>query len=197
MRLEDAKMKTFRETVLMFFVFLALSGIAYADDRDKGGGLEFEARLSSAQEVPENPSEAKAKIEVEFDKGFTKLEIELKVTDTVGFITRAHFHCAKPGENGPIIFGIFDPGPFPVPMNANSLKLEGILTNADLNPGQDCVPTTGRVINNLASLAFAMREGLIYANVHTIFRSGGEVRGQMIEVIDDDKHHKFHRDDKP
>jgi CHRD domain len=192
MRLEDAKMKTFRETVLMFFVFLALSGIAYADDRDKGGGLEFEARLSSAQEVPENPSEAKAKIEVEFDKGFTKLEIELKVTDTVGFITRAHFHCAKPGENGPIVFGIFDPGPFPVPMDVTSLELEGILKNADYT-GADCVPTTGRVVNNLASLAFAMREGLIYANVHTAFRPGGEVRGQMIEVIDDDKDHKFHR----
>jgi CHRD domain len=186
-------MKVVRETLLMFIFFIALSGVAYADDRDRDGGLAFEARLSSAQEVPENPSEAKAKIEVEFDKGFTKLEIELKVTDTMGFITRAHFHCAKPGENGPIIFGIFDPGPFPVPMNVTSLKLEGILTNADLNPNQDCVTPTGRVINNLASLAFAMREGLIYANVHTVFRGAGEVRGQMIEVIDDDKDHKFHR----
>jgi hypothetical protein len=182
-------MKTFRETLLMFIFFLALSGLAYADDRGKDGGLEFEARLSSAQEVPENPSEAKANIEVEFDKGFTELEIELNVRDTVGFITRAHFHCAKPGENGPIVFGIFDPGPFPVPMDVTSLKLEGILKNADYT-GADCVPTIGRVVNNLASLAFAMREGLIYANVHTAFRPGGEVRGQMIEVIDDDRDHK-------
>lgn len=190
-------MKTFLGTVLTFTIFLAFSGTAYTDDRDRDGGLAFEARLSSAQEVPSNPSEAKANIEVEFDKGFTKLEIELKVRDTVGFITRAHFHCNKPGENGPIVFGIFDPGPFPVPMDVSSLKLEGILTNADYT-GADCVPTIGRVVNNLASLAFAMREGLIYANVHTVFRSGGEVRGQMIEVIDvdKDKDHKFHRDDR-
>ena len=185
-------MKTFLGTVLMFSIFLAFSGTAYTDDRDRDGGLAFEARLSSAQEVPSNPSEAKANIEVEFDKGFTKLEIELKVRDTVGTITRAHFHCAKPGENGDIVFGIFDPGPFPVPMDVTSLKLEGILTNADYT-GADCVTETGRVINNLASLAFAMRDGLIYANVHTTFRPGGEVRGQMIEVIDDDKDHKFHR----
>jgi len=183
-------MKPFLGTVLMFSIFLAFSGAGYADDRDRDGGLAFEARLSSAQEVPENPSEAKANIEVEFDKGFTKLKFVLKVRDTVGFITRAHFHCNKPGENGPIVFGIFDPGPFPVPMDVTSLILEGTLTNADYT-GADCVPTTGRVINNLASLAFAMREGLIYANVHTVFRGGGEVRGQMIEVIDDD--HKFDR----
>jgi hypothetical protein len=190
MRLEDEKMKTFLRTVLMFSIFLAFSGAGYADDRDRDGGLAFEARLSSAQEVPENPSEAKANIEVEFDKGFTELKFVLKVRDTVGFITRAHFHCNKPGENGPIVFGIFDPGPFPVPMDVTSLKLEGTLKNSDWT-GADCVPTIGRVVNNLASLAFAMREGLIYANVHTVFRSGGEVRGQMIEVIDDD--HKFDR----
>jgi hypothetical protein len=185
------KMKTYLGTVLMFIIFLAFSGAGYADDRD--GGLAFDARLSSAQEVPSNPSEAKANIEVEFDKGFTKLEFELEVRDTVGAITRAHFHCAKPGENGPIVFGIFDPGPLPVPTNATSVKLEGTLTNDDYT-GADCVPTIGRVVNNLASLAFAMREGLIYANVHTAFRSGGEVRGQTIEVIDDDKDHKSHRD---
>lgn len=185
-------MKTFRETVLMFIAFLAFSGAGYADDRDRDGGLAFEARLSSAQEVPSNPSEAMANIEVEFDKGFTKLEFVLRVRNTNDFITRAHFHCNKPGENGPIVFGIFDPGPFPVPMNVTSLKLEGTLTNADYT-GADCVPTIGRVVNNLASLAFAMREGLIYANVHTVFRPGGEVRGQMIEVIDEDKDHKFDR----
>jgi CHRD domain len=190
MRLEDEKMKTFLRTVLMFSIFLAFSGTAYTDDRDRDGGLAFEARLSSAQEIPSNPSEAKANIEVEFDKGFTKLDVDLRVsTNTIGTIFRAHFHCGRPGQNGPIIFGLFDPGPFPV---SNIVK--GTLTNAD-STGADCVPTIGRVVNNLASLAFAMRDGLIYANVHTTPDfPGGELRGQMIEVIDDDdKDHRFHR----
>jgi hypothetical protein len=182
---EERKMKTFWKTILVFSVFLALSGVAYADDGDNDGGLEFKARLTAAQEVPENPSEATGDIKVEFDKGFTKLEIKLTVRNTIGTITRAHFHCNRPGQNGDIVFGIFDPGPFPV-----SDTVEGFLTNADYT-GADCVDETGRVINNLVSLAFAMRDGLIYANVHTSFRPGGEVRGQMIEVK---KKHDFHRE---
>ena len=33
-------MKTFLGTVLMFSIFLAFSGTAYTDDRDRGGGLD-------------------------------------------------------------------------------------------------------------------------------------------------------------
>ena len=99
-------MKTFRETVLMFIAFLTLSGIAYADDRDRNGGLAFEARLSSAQEVPENPSEARAKIEVEFDKGFTKLEIELKVRQTLWALSQGRtFTVPNPARMGPLFLG--------------------------------------------------------------------------------------------
>jgi hypothetical protein len=188
-------MKTFRETLLMSIFFFALSGVAYADgDRD---GLEFKARLTGDQEVIDGQvpplgtgSPAIGRIEVEFDKGFTKLGVDLRVsTNTVGTIFRAHFHCGRPGQNGPIIFGLFSPGPFPV-----SNIVQGTLTNAD-STGADCTMAIGRVVNNLASLAFAMRDGLIYANVHTTPDfTGGEVRGQMIEVVDDDKDRKFRRD---
>jgi hypothetical protein len=165
-------MKVFRGTVLVLILFLGLSALAYADDVRL-----FRATLTGAQEVDESGSPAVGEISVRFDKGFTQLDVNLKVgQNTVGTITRAHFHCARPGENGPIIFGLFDPGPFPV-----SDRVKGTLTNADLNPGQDCEPTTGRVVNNIASLAFAMRDGLIYANVHTIAFPAGELRGQMVE----------------
>lgn len=178
-------MKTFWETVIILSVFLALSGITYADDNNDSG-LEFKARLTAAQEVPENPSDAIGDIEVEFDKGFTKLEFELRVRNTTGTITNAHFHCALPGENGPVAFGIFAPGPLPVPVDAHNVEVTGVLTNAAFN-NVDCVPTIGRAVNNLAALAFAMRDGLIYANVHTTFQRAGELRGQMIEIdkVDD------------
>jgi hypothetical protein len=54
------------------------------------------------------------------------------------------------------------------------------LLNTDFT-GADCVPNIGRPVNNLAALAFAMRDGLIYANVHTTNFPGGEIRGQMLE----------------
>ncbi|MGH7928253.1 MAG: CHRD domain-containing protein [Candidatus Binatia bacterium] len=172
-------MKAFGENILMLIVFLALCGVASAKDKD---GLKFDAQLTGAQEVPERDTPAKADIAAQFDLGFTELEVELKVSDnTVGTVTRAHFHCAAPGANGPIVFGLFDPGPFPV-----GNRVDGTLTNADYT-GADCVPTTGRVINNLASLALAMRDGLIYANIHTTIFTGGELRGQMIEVEGKDR----------
>jgi hypothetical protein len=193
---EERKMKTFWKTILVFSVFLALSGVAYADDGDRDGGLEFKARLTGDQEVFDGQvpplgadSPAIGEIKVKFDKGFTKMDIDLEVsTNTVGEIFRAHFHCGAPGQNGPIIFGIFDPGPFPV---SNIVK--GTLTNAD-STGANCTMAIGRVVSNLASLAFAMRDGLIYSNVHTRPQfPGGEVRGQMIEVKDDDKDHEFRK----
>ena len=52
--------------------------------------------------------------------------------------------------------------------------------------GADCVPAIGRPVNNIASLAFAARNGLIYANVHTVANPPGEVRGQLLEVDDND-----------
>jgi hypothetical protein len=45
----------------------------------------------------------------------------------------------------------------------------------------DCVPVIERPVNNIASLALAARDGLIYANVHTVAHSGSEVRGQLLE----------------
>ena len=168
-------MKICRGTVLMSFLLLGLSMVAYADEL-----RTFRATLTGAQEVPERNTPAEGEITARFDKGFTRMEVNLRVgQNTVGAITRAHFHCAGPGENGPIVVGLFDPGPFPV-----GNRVKGTLTNADVILTADCVGSIDKVINNLASLAFAMREGLIYANVHTDAFTAGEIRGQMIETKD-------------
>jgi hypothetical protein len=169
-------MKVFRGTVLVLIVFLGVSAMGYAQDVR----LNFRATLTGAQEVPETGSPASGEITVRFDKGFTTMDVNLRVTqNTDGAITRAHFHCNRPGENGPIILGLFVPGPFPI-----SNRVRGTVTNANVDGTADCPGSVDRVINNLASLALAMREGLIYANVHSEAFPGGEIRGQMIEDTD-------------
>ncbi len=167
-------MRQLNTTVLILAAFLATSSIAYGGD-----GLKFKATLTGAQEVTDPlggvDTPATGMVKAKFDKGLTQVNVDLNVKNTVGTVTRAHFHCAGPGENGPIVFGLFDPGPLPV-----GEKSKGTLTNDDFT-GADCVPNIGRPVNNIAALAFAMRDGLIYANVHTSAFGPGEIRGQMLE----------------
>ncbi len=149
--------------------FLAAPSIAY------GGGLKFEADLSGAQVVPEVTTVTTAKIKVKFDDALTEGEVELKIKDGFG-ITKAHFHCARAGVNGPVPIGLFAPGP----LGFDDTGAEGTLTNVDFL-GTDCVGPIGRPVNNIAALAFAMRDGLIYAQVHNMTNPSGEVRGQLLE----------------
>lgn len=162
-------------TVLYLLVLLVtgVPGLANADLR------EFKARLSGEQQVPEEVSTGRGSVEARFNGAFRYIVVEVTVRDLVGNVTGAHFHCARSGENGPVVFGLVSPGPLVVDGN----KIKGRLTNADYT-GADCVTPVGRTINNIASLAFAMREGLIYLNVHTDAVASGEVRGQLVE--DDD-----------
>ncbi len=46
---------------------------------------------------------------------------------------------------------------------------------------RDTASGIGRPVNNIAALALAMRDGLIYINVHTAAFGGGEIRGQLLE----------------
>ena len=94
--------------------------------------------------------------------------------DSAGVFNRAYFLCARAGQNGPIAFGLVDPGP----LAFDGGEVDGVLTNADFT-GADCVPSIGRPVNNIAVLAFAMKDGLIYINVHSKAFPPGELRGQM------------------
>ena len=158
---------------LFFFLTMGISGLAYADHQ------EFEAKLSGAQEVTEVVTTGRGRIEARFNSAFKQVNVALTINELVGTVTGAHFHCARPGENGPVIFGLMSPGPLALDGN----KIRGTLTNADFNGG-DCVGPVGRPVNNIAALAFAMRDGLIYLNIHSDSVPSGELRGQMVEGHD-------------
>jgi len=143
-------------------------------------GLIFEAQLSGEQEVdvPDPGLIENADVVVRFDAALTEVDVTLMVRGGAN-VTGAHFHCALPGENGPLVFGLFSPGP----LVFDGRRADGVLINADFSEA-DCKPAEiiGRPVNNIAALAFAMHEGLIYANVHTTENPAGEVRGQMADL---------------
>ncbi len=152
---------------------LGLLALLVASTTTYGGDLRCQAKLSGAQEVPGVTTNATGYVAVRFDWGMTQAKVGLRVRgakDAVG----AHFHCNRAGLNGPVAFGLFSPGP----LLFDGERASGTLTNADFI-GSDCEPMIGRPVNNIAALALAMQDDLIYVNVHTPGNPGGEVRGQL------------------
>lgn len=160
-------------TIFVLVAFMAVSTLTFGAPI-----LRFEATLSTAQEVP-TPVPGNitaANVRAVFDEGLTRVEVKLTV-DGGGNVLAAHFHCQRAGVAGPVVFGLFSPGP----LTFDGQVAAGILTNADFT-GADCRPLIGRPINNIAALALAMKNGLIYVNVHTVENGPGEVRGQLLEA---------------
>ena len=166
-------------TILVLVGLLALPGAAFGDSE-----LEFDSELSGAQSVSATMPQTivGASALAVFDEGFTQVEVTVKVEGGVG-VFAAHFHCEVPGAAGFITTAIFGPtGTIVGPLAFDGAEATGTLTNADFDPLLgDCNLTIGRPVNNLVALALAMREGLIYINLHTVANPAGEVRGQMIE----------------
>ena len=139
--------------------------------------LKFAAALSNAQSVPAPVPGLieRARVSAKFDRSLSEVQVRFRVRGGDN-VFAAHFHCALPGAPGPVALGLFPGG-----LIFDGERAVGTLTNADFS-GANCVPSIGRPVNNIAALAFAMREGLIYINVHTADNPAGEVRGQMIEA---------------
>ena len=169
---------------LFLFLGTGATDFAYADER------EFEASLSGAQEVVFDETgnfvpggtdtDATGRIRARFDSAFTRVSVNLRINNLLGTFAAAHFHCGGPGQNGPVAFGLVSPGP----LAFDGKRVRGTLTNAHFT-GADCTGVIGRPVNNIVALAFAMRAGLIYINVHSTVFPPGEIRGQLQERVED------------
>jgi hypothetical protein len=168
-------MKRFSVT-LMLAAFLAFVGTAYGQDFST-----LSTDLSGAQEVaPPAPvggviTVTTGNVTLDFDDALTKVDFRLNVARGTS-VTQAHLHCAPAGVNGPVVVFLFGPV---AGVNVNGTLSKGTFTNANIIPtsGDPC----GVTINNIASLLSAIKEGRVYANVHTVANPPGEVRGQVFE----------------
>lgn len=162
--------------------------------------FDLQARLSGAQEVtppaaPSIPSlgvitDASARVQIHVEKDLSSFRFRLIVRNG-NDVTQAHLHCGRPGQNGPVV--VFLSALNPEGQDVNGVLSYGTRRNEHIEPGAAaCEELIGRPVNNIASLAAAAFDGLIYANVHTIQNPAGEVRGQLIpgDDHDSDRRHR-------
>jgi hypothetical protein len=143
--------------------------------------LTFGTKLSGAQEVTNPPggipTSTNGNARVEFNKGLSKANYEVTVRSGIG-ITLAHLHCASAGVNGPIVVTLFSN---PLGQNNDGRLVTGTIENADITDVSDN-PACGVQVNNIAALAFAIRAGKVYVNVHDLANPNGVARGQLLEL---------------
>jgi hypothetical protein len=174
---EDMKLRMGKGFVWALAAGVGLSlipGTASYGDSNQASALDFTATLTGAQEFPAIDSDATSVASVQFDRGFTRADVRVRLRGAIDVVA-AHFHCAPPGVNGPIAFGLLNPGQ----LTAFESNVRIRITNADFT-GEDCTPVIGRPVNNIAALALAMQDGLIYINLHSPTAPLGEIRGQLL-----------------
>jgi Cu/Zn superoxide dismutase len=151
-----------KKTVVMAAILLAvisMASTAYAGD------LKFKAELSGAEEVP--PVETEGVGEAKFESSGTSVDFELKWDDLTEPAFAGHIHCGVRGMNGPVGVTLF----------AGAMGTEGEVQGTFTAPD----PGNGCGWEDLADVIGAMATGGAYVNVHTTFRPGGEIRGQVAE----------------
>jgi hypothetical protein len=163
-------------SVSAFVLTLLFCADVLAQSFDRQRGFVFSGYAIGDQEVPPSGSQAFAEVFVVFEQSLGEAQVLLKLHGVNSPVFGAHFHCARPGQNGPVAFGLLNPGP----LYAISGEASVTITNAEAVG--DCTGVIGRPVSNIAALYFAMKDGLIYLNVHTTNHPPGEVRAQMIQV---------------
>jgi serralysin len=108
-------------------------------------------------------------------------------------VTRVHFHTAVAGVPGPIVFGQIDANPalnqdnddLDIVLNPDhSWTVSGIWEQTDPPPSP-----MGVTINTFAGVLGSATPGTevpLYFNVHSSDFPGGEIRGQLVAIADDE-----------
>jgi hypothetical protein len=138
-----------------------------SNDDDSNYKETFTTHLTSGEEVPPTNSSGYGDMVVHVTDDEQELHYELSAYNLTSSVTGAHLHCASRGHDGPVV----------VPLKLPASHTEGVITQADVKMiGQQCNPN----IHTLQHVVQAMREGQIYANVHTSKYPNGEIRGQLM-----------------
>ncbi len=117
--------------------------------------ITYEFMMDGLQEVPPVATPGWGECTVQLDTLSGAVTVNGTFNNLIGNVTAAHIHgAAAPGVNAGVIVGLT-----PVGGTSGTISGNGVLTAQQI---QDMI------------------NGLTYVNVHSVFRPGGEIRGQVV-----------------
>lgn len=163
---------------------VALAGIAaVATNAALAAPIIFTTVLTGAAENPAVPTPGTGTATVTLDPVAHILTLDTTFSDLIGTTTVAHIHCciAAPGNVGvatqtPSFVG------FPVGVTAGSYSQSFDTTLASTWNAAFITANGGTALGAEAALLAGLEAGQAYLNIHSTFRTSGEIRGFLTEV---------------
>ena len=150
------------KTLLMIMPLVSFTNI-FADDN------KFSTPLTGMEEVPPVNTNSTGIALFELVKNNINFKVNVTNLDN---INAAHIHLGEFGQNGDVIFTLFEPA---TPIDVlNGTLVEGKVTAVDLQG-----PLKGKTVNDLVQL---INNTKTYVNIHTEQYPNGEIRGQITTV---------------
>lgn len=149
----------------------------------------YEAFLDGLQEDPVVVTPGTGFGTAVFNPATNLLTVNLSFSGLVGTTTDSHIHCcfgeptdAPPGTTAGVAVG-FTPHGFPLGVTSGNFNASFDLLNATNYTSTEIAESGGAVIQARDRLLAAMDPGATtggaYFNIHTTFRGGGEIRGNI------------------
>ena len=158
-------------------MLLAAVGVAVAG----GGTLNVRESLTGYEEVPTLSTPGNGEFEARVSRFGDRIDYRLSYADTESAVTQAHIHLGARATNGGVSAFLctnLDNGPEGTPACPPAPgTVEGTIEPEDVvGPANQ-----GIAPGEFDELVAAIRADATYANVHTVDRPGGEIRGQLDE----------------
>jgi CHRD domain len=153
------------------------------------GGRDVRERLTGYEEVPTLSSPASGEFKARLNRFSDSIEWRLSYRGFTTAVTQAHIHFGARATNGGISVWLCQTGQPTAPAGTAACPQPGGTISGAIEPddvvGPGPAPNQGIAAGEFEEFVDALRAGVLYANVHTMERGGGEIRAQLAD--DDDR----------
>lgn len=161
---------------------VGLSVLAMAAGAAQAHEEVFATSLSGGVEIPAVTTTGSGWATVTFDLDLFTMRVQVSFADLIGNTTAAHIHA---NLTAPLTsnFGVATQLPsfagFPLGVKSGSYDQTFDMSLASSYNGAFVTANGGTIDSAFEALLNAHRQGRAYLNIHTAFRSGGEIRGYL------------------